>query len=640
MNKGYETGVIKIDNIRPVVEAGLIPARGQTGFSQQISCRIFSHGTDVIRGQLKYRPPNEKSWKEIPMNPDKNDIFRALIKLERQGIYRFRIEAWFDDIMTWFQNFIKWMNSGEDITQDLESGIILLNGIKRKASKSESAKIDLFLNSIRGSNEITSINIDNINAISQKYAFKRSFTKSREFQINALQEHAYYGAWYEMFPRSQAPSEGKSGTFKDCIGRLPDVKEMGFNVIYFPPIHPIGKTSRRGKNGIIPSGKGDPGSPWAIGNASGGHKAINEDLGTMDDFRQLIKSASETGIEIALDIALQCSPDHPYVKEHPEWFYHRPDGSIRFAENPPKKYYDIYPLNFQCENYMELWKEIRSIFEFWIGVGIRIFRVDNPHTKPFNFWKWLIDGINNEHKDVVFLSEAFTKPSVMYELSKLGFHQSYTYFTWKNYDWEIREYFTELSNPEISSFFLPMLFTNTPDILPYVLQNGGRPAFVLRAALAATLSPLWGIYSGYELCENAAIPGKEEYLDSEKFQIKNRNWNAPGNIREFIGRLNEIRDSKKQLQRHGNVHFLHTDNPNIVAYTRTDPQLSSILIVVNINPNEIHSSTVETPEDWQASAEEFEVKDLITGESILWAKGQNTVKLVPDYRCAMILERQ
>ena len=270
MNNGNETGEIKIDSIWPVVEAGLIPARGQTGFSQQVTCRIFSHGTDVIRGNLKYRPPNEKSWKEVAMNPDKNDIFRALIKLESQGIYKFRIEAWFDDIMTWFQNFIKWRNSGEDITQDLESGIILLNEIKQKASKSESAKIDLFLNSIRGSNEITSINIDNINAISQKYAFKRSFTKSREFQINALPEHAYYGAWYEMFPRSQAPSEGKSGTFRDCIGRLPDVKEMGFNVIYFPPIHPIGKTNRRGKNGIIPSGKGDPGSPWAIGNASGG----------------------------------------------------------------------------------------------------------------------------------------------------------------------------------------------------------------------------------------------------------------------------------------------------------------------------------------------------------------------------------
>ena len=640
MKGGYTIGEIKIDEIQPMVEGGSIPARGQINFLQEISCRIFSHGTDVIRGQIKFRPPQEKTWKVIPMNPHKNDVYKALINLEKQGIYRFRVEAWFDDIMTWLQNFIKWKNSGEDISQDLEYGITLINGIKSKAKKSESAMIDRFLKSIKGNGDIDSINFDEIRSISQKYAFKRSFTKSSEFHINALPKHAYYGSWYEMFPRSQSALEGKSGTFRDCIRRLPDIREMGFNVIYFPPIHPIGKTNRRGKNGIIPSGQGDPGSPWAIGNAAGGHKAINDDLGTLDDFRELIQSASELDIEIALDIALQCSPDHPYVKEHPEWFYHRPDGSIRYAENPPKKYYDIYPLNFQCKNYLDLWNEIRSIFEYWINVGIRIFRVDNPHTKPFNFWKWLIESINDEHKDVVFLSEAFTRPSVMYELSKIGFQQSYTYFTWKNYDWEIKEYFTELSSPGISSFFLPMLFTNTPDILPYILQNGGRPAFVLRAALAATLSPLWGIYSGYELCENAGIPGREEYIDSEKFQIKYRDWKAPGNIRDFIGKLNEIRNDKKQLQRHGNVHFLTTDNPNIVAYTRSDPQLSSILIIVNINPNEIHSSSIETPEDWQTGEENFEVKDLITGQSILWSKGQNTVKLVPDYRCAMILERQ
>ena len=640
MKTGYEIGAIIIDNIWPIVDTGAIPARGQCGFLQKISCRIFSHGTDVIRGQLKYKPPNGKSWKAVSMDLDKNDIFRTFVMLDSEGIYKFRVEAWFDDIMTWFQNFIKWKDSGEDVSQDLEAGVILINGIRKKLTKSESAVIDHLLRSIDSKEDIASIDIDQIKRITQKHAFRRSFTKSMDFEINALPLHAFYGAWYEMFPRSQASVEGRGGTFIDCINRLPDLKEMGFNVIYFPPIHPIGKTNRRGKNGIIPAGKGDPGSPWAIGNASGGHKSINEDLGTLEDFQLLIRKASEMGIEIALDIALQCSPDHPYVKEHPEWFYHRPDGSIRYAENPPKKYYDIYPLNFQCKDYMGLWNEIRSIFEYWISVGIRIFRVDNPHTKPFNFWKWLIECLGNKHKDVVFLSEAFTKPPVMYELSKLGFQQSYTYFTWKNYDWEIREYFTELSDPEISSFFLPMLFTNTPDILPYILQNGGRPAFVLRAALAATLSPLWGIYSGFELCENTAIPGKEEYLDSEKFQIKFRDWKAPGNIREFIGKLNEIRSVKRQFQRHGNVHFIWTDNPNIVAYIRSDPQLPSILVIVNINPHEIHSSNVETPDDWQTGANVFNVKDLITGEDILWNKGKNTVKLVPDYRCAMVLERQ
>ncbi|MHB1492102.1 MAG: alpha-1,4-glucan--maltose-1-phosphate maltosyltransferase [Thermoplasmataceae archaeon] len=640
MRKDDFSGEIIIDRIWPSVDHGAIPARGQHNFQQEIRCRIFSHGTDMIRGQLNYLEPGSGRWKKVQMKRGENDFYSVFIKLGYEGTYRFYIEAWFDDIATWFRNLEKWKDSGEDISQDIEAGIALFKEIRKNATERDAGKIDAVMAKLKEKRDFQKNQMDAIGNLILKYQDRRSRTRSEKYEINSIGRKAYFGSWYEMFPRSQSSVPGKTGTFRDCIKRLPDIKEMGFDVIYFPPIHPIGKTNRRGKNGAMPASQGDTGSPWAIGNIHGGHNAINPDLGTMEDFRELVSAASKEGISIALDIALQCSPDHPYVREHPEWFYRRPDGSIRYAENPPKKYFDIYPLNFRCENWKELWDEILGIFEFWIGAGIRIFRVDNPHTKPLNFWKWLISSINSRYPDVVFLSEAFTKPSVMYQLSKFGFQQSYTYFTWKNYDYEIRDYFTELNSPQVSAFFQPMLFTNTPDILPFTLQNGGRAAFILRAVLAATLSPLWGIYSGFELCENTAIPGTEEYLDSEKFQLRQRDWRGPGNIREIIGKLNEIREKVLNFQKHGNVKFINTGNHNILAYVRTLRDSASILIIVNINPFEIHSSSVSTPEDWlDDDRKEFPVRDLVTGESMVWSKGNNMVKLVPEYRCAMILSK-
>ncbi|EQD49752.1 alpha-amylase family protein, partial [mine drainage metagenome] len=506
----------------------------------------------IIGARIRYIEPNGKKWKTAEMQTKDNDVYQGFIELENTGTYRFLIEAWFDDISTWLENYIKWEKSGEDISQDLKTGLNFLFNAVKKAGSRDKKRIN---GVIKAANED---NLEFINAFRknistlERYIEKRKLTKSKTFIINSYSRNMFFRAWYEMFPRSQSLIQGKHGTFKDCVNRLKDISDMGFNVIYLPPIHPIGKTNRRGKNGIIPISQGDPGSPWAIGNSDGGHKAINPDLGSLSDFKEFISIAGKYDIDIAIDLAFQCSPDHPYVIEHSEWFYHRPDGTIRYAENPPKKYFDIYPLNFDCDDKDSLWKELKSVVNYWISVGIKIFRVDNPHTKPFTFWKWLLSEIFSEHPEVVFLGEAFTKPSVMYKLSKIGFQQSYTYFTWKNYDWEIREYFTELNSPSISAFFRPMLFVNTPDILPFILQTGGKPAFALRTLLGATLSPLWGIYSGFELCENEGIPDREEYMDSEKFQLKQRDWNARGNIKPLISRLNSIRNEFYQFQIHGN----------------------------------------------------------------------------------------
>ncbi|MHB8360448.1 MAG: alpha-1,4-glucan--maltose-1-phosphate maltosyltransferase [Thermoplasmataceae archaeon] len=639
MSKGNKDSEIIIEEVWPSVDGGVIPARGSVNFTQEIGAKIYAHGNTIIRARIRYIEPDGKKWKTAEMQMKDNDVYQGFIELQNTGIYRFLIEAWFDDASTWLENYIKWEKSGEDISQDLKTGLNFLFNAVKKAGPRDKKKINSAINVAKEDNsEFINLFRNNINTL-ERYTEKRKLIKSEIFRINSYRRNMFFGAWYEMFPRSQSPIQGKHGTFKDCINRLEDISDMGFNVIYLPPIHPIGKTNRRGKNGIIPISQGEPGSPWAIGNSDGGHKAINPDLGSLSDFKEFISIAGKYNIDIAIDLAFQCSPDHPYVIEHPEWFYHRPDGTIRYAENPPKKYFDIYPLNFDCDDKDSLWKELKGVVNYWISVGIRIFRVDNPHTKPFTFWKWLLSEILSEHPEVSFLSEAFTKSSVMYKLSKIGFQQSYTYFTWKNYDWEIREYFTELNSPSISAFFRPMLFVNTPDILPFILQTGGKPAFALRALLGATLSPLWGIYSGFELCENEGIPNREEYMDSEKFQIKQRDWNARGNIKPLISRLNSIRNEFRQFQIHGNAQFMKSDNPNILAYYRSYNGLPSIMIIVNINPFEINAGSMNAPPDWinDEISTPFLVKDLLTDEEITWNMENNTVKLVPEYRFALIL---
>jgi len=461
----------------------------------------------------------------------------------------------------------------------------------------------------------------------------------RELEVIADRPRASVGAWYEMFPRSQGPTPGRHGTFKDCLDRLPDIARMGFDVLYLPPIHPIGVSFRKGRNNSLEAAPDDPGSPWAIGNEHGGHKAIEPALGTIDDFRSFVAAAREHGIEIALDYALQCSPEHPYVRQHPEWFHRRTDGSIKYAENPPKKYQDIYPLNFYCRDREALWEELKSIVLFWMAEGVRIFRVDNPHTKPIAFWAWLIREVQAVAPDVIFLAEAFTRPKVMQALAKVGFTQSYTYFTWRNFKDELIAYFTELTRTEVAEYLRGHLFTNTPDILPPILQDGGRPAFKLRLALAATLSSLYGIYSGYELIENTPIPGTEEYLNSEKYEIPIRDWDAAGNMKAYITRINQIRRENPALGEYRNLEFYETDSDSVLFYgKRSADGRNTVWVAVNLDPFETHEAHLRLPLDGVGvdAQDRIQTHELITDQRQIWRGPIHTIRLDPAREPAAI----
>jgi len=477
---------------------------------------------------------------------------------------------------------------------------------------------------------------DKVAKMMEKYSDRQfAVTYPRELTVSVDRKTALYSTWYEMFPRSAASEPGRHGTFKDCEARLPYIAEMGFDVLYLPPIHPIGHTHRKGKNNAVKCNPDDPGTPWAIGAEEGGHKDIHPQLGTLEDFRHLINKAGEYSIEIALDIAFQCSPDHPYVKEHPEWFVLRPDGTIQYAENPPKKYQDIYPLNFESEHWRELWEEMKSIFLYWINQGVRIFRVDNPHTKPFRFWEWLITDIKKEYPDVIFLAEAFTRPKVMYQLAKLGFNQSYTYFAWRNTIPELTEYLQELTQTNVADFFRPNFWPNTPDILTEYLQTGGRPAFMTRLILAATLSASYGIYGpAFELGVNLPREhGSEEYLNSEKYEIKHWDINAADSLKDFVARVNRIRRENPALQTNQNLWFHATDNEEMICYSKHTEDLKNIiLVVVNLNPHHAHTGWVHMPlEPWGLDAQQpYQVYDFLSGARYLWHGADNYVELNPS----------
>lgn len=638
-------GNIVIERVEPEIDGGRYPAKRILGDIVTVSADIYSHGTGKINARVKHKSKGERVWHYSPMTFYKNDEWRGEIPADELGELQFQVEAWIDDYGSWVSDLLAWRKAGEDVTEDIKAGIKLLSRIMMPAKGSDRRIIKRAIdNAKKGRPDIATgiLTTRKLTEAAARCQKKTDLARSRQIlKVQVERRRAGFSSWYEIFPRSQGKVSGRSGTFSDVINRLDEIKAMGFDVLYLTPIHPIGTTNRRGKDGSMKVKKTDPGSPWAIGNEEGGHKAINSDLGNLDDFRKLVKEAAERKMEIALDIAYQCSPDHPYVKQHPEWFYHRPDGTIRYAENPPKKYFDIYPLNFETEAREELYEELKSIITFWADTGVRIFRIDNPHTKPFGFWDWMIAEVRKEFPDTIFLSEAFTKPKVMYHLSKLGFTQSYTYFTWRNYDWEISEYFKELSTKPVSDHFRPMLFTNTPDILPFILQRGGRAAFKLRAILAATLSSLWGIYSGFELCENDGIPGKEEYHNSEKYEIKVRNWNLKGNIKPLITKLNEIRKMEGALQENGNVEFHEVNNPNLLFYSRRSSQTGkTLLVAVNINPYEAHHGTVKVPLERVGicTGDPYMVRDKLTGDIFQWQGEYNYVRLIPDDRPAHILE--
>jgi starch synthase (maltosyl-transferring) len=643
MARGFPTAVI--ENLEPLVDSGRYPVKRVVGEDLVVEADIFKDGHDVVAALLKWRILGEKRWHETPMAFVDNDRWRGACTLYENAIYEYTVEAWTDTFRTWQHEFAAKFEAGISPlkSEALEGAAIVEAASRRARNRADAARLMELSLEIRKSEgaEINAIaHSGELEVLMDSYPNRSNATQYAPApRIMVERPAARTAAWYEFFPRSAEGRGDRGSTFLDCLPRIDDAKAMGFDVIYFPPIHPIGHTNRKGRNNSITCQPGDPGVPWAIGSEAGGHKAIEPSLGTLKDFDWLVGEVRKRGMEIALDFAINCSPDHPYVKEHPDWFYKRPDGSIKYAENPPKKYEDIYPLNFRCEDWRALWAEMKSIIVFWVAHGVRIFRVDNPHTKPVAFWEYLIGGVRDKYPDVLFLSEAFTRPKMMKALAKAGFTQSYTYFTWRNTKRELTEYFTELMQPEMLAYFRANLWPNTPDIFPFYLQDGGRPAFMIRVALAATLSSLYGIYSGYELCESEALPGREEYLDSEKYQFKERDWNAPGNIKDWITRLNQIRKENRALQFYDDLRFYHADNDAILFYGKMTPARDNIiLVVVNLDPHQKQHSYVDVPIDQFGPMEGdvYQVHDLLSDARYTWRGRRNYVELDPEIQPAHI----
>jgi starch synthase (maltosyl-transferring) len=631
---------IVIEGISPAIDGGLHPIKAIVGDVLTVEATVFRHGHERVRAALRVKSPNEQRARETPMtlvNPGL-DRWRATIDVERPGAYRFTVIGWTDAYASWVDELRKRVRAAQpDVASEIAEGLAIVDRAARSHRGSARSALGalrdrLFERSSNPEQLLESAAADDALALMARLAPRPDETRyAPELIAFADRVRARTGAWYELFIRSQGTEPGVSGTFRDAERRLPDIREMGFDVVYLAPIHPIGRTNRKGANNTLDASPDDPGSPWAIGNEHGGHTAIEPAIGTLDDFDRFVLAARAVDLEVALDFAVQCSPDHPWVREHPDWFYRRPDGSIRYAENPPKKYEDIYPVNFDTDDWRHLWEALRDVVRFWVDHGVRIFRVDNPHTKPIGFWTWLIDSIRGEHPDVIFLAEAFTRPPMMQALAKRGFAQSYTYFTWRNTKAELQQYLTELTSPAFAASFRPNFFVNTPDILPPVLQWGGRPAFQSRLVLAATLSPTYGIYSGFELCENAAIEGREEYLHSEKYEIKPRDWRGPGNIRDFITRVNHARRNNPALQQLTNLRFLDVDDDRLIAYVKwSHDRANVVIVVVNLDPFAPREAMVRVPPETigLAPGEAYQVHDALNGAVYAWGD-LNYVRLDP-----------
>jgi starch synthase (maltosyl-transferring) len=626
---------VAIESVSPDVDAGRFRAKRSVGEKVAVEADVFADGHDAVACVMRYRHQNDPDWTEVQMAPLVNDRWRAEFVATELGSYRFIIEGWVDPFQTWSRQLAKRIQAGQDVTQDLEIGARIVESAAGRASGPDAGKLTAYAAQLRkGKAAATAALASDLVELMEQHADRsQSVVYGREVELTVEPVRARYGAWYEMFPRS-AGKQGKHGTFRDVEDWLPYIASMGFDVLYFPPIHPIGRTNRKGANNSVQAKPDEPGSPWAIGSDEGGHKSIHPQLGSPDDFKRLVRVAGEHGLSIALDLAYQCSPDHPYTKEHPEWFRHRPDGSIQYAENPPKKYEDIYPFDFECEAWRDLWAELLSIVVFWIDQGVRIFRVDNPHTKPFPFWEWMIGEVKRDHPDVIFLAEAFTRPKVMYRLAKVGFSQSYTYFAWRNTTWELSQYFTELRSAPIRDFMRPNLWPNTPDILTEYLQTGGRPAFAARFVLAATLGASYGIYGpAFELCENRAKePGSEEYLDSEKYQIRSWPRESPDSLRELIALVNRARRENVALQSDNGLMFHPTENENIVAYTKsTDDLADVVLTVVNVDPHHTQTGMVNLPLEALGIDRDrsYQAHELLSGARYIWNGPRNYIELNP-----------
>ncbi|MBX2917589.1 MAG: alpha-1,4-glucan--maltose-1-phosphate maltosyltransferase [Cyclobacteriaceae bacterium] len=621
-----------IENVQPQVDGGLYPAKRSVGERVDVTAAIFGDGHDHIRGEVLYKKQGAKEWARVELIPTYNDEWQASFYVSEKGNYIFTIQAWIDHFETWYDGFKKKALAKVNVTVELAEGVLLL----QRLGKTNSSLLSI-ARKLEDKNQdaaIAYVLSDEFAHIVHQNPLRDNETKyDQEFLVQVEHRKANFSAWYEFFPRSSSLDSGKHGNFNDCIRLLPRIAAMGFDVLYFPPIHPIGKVNRKGKNNNVKSQPGEPGSPWAIGSDEGGHKSILPALGTLEDFKRLVAEARKLGIDIAMDIAFQCAPDHPYVTEHPDWFKQRPDGSIQYAENPPKKYQDIYPFNFESDDWQNLWEELKSVFFYWIEQGVTIFRIDNPHTKPIPFWQWVIAEVQKVHPDIIFLSEAFTRPKIMASLAKVGFTQSYTYFTWRVSKQELMEYMNDLVFGQSRNYFRPNFWPNTPDILPYHLQHQGENIFILRYALAATLSSNYGVYGPpYEFGENNPIEGKEEYYNSEKYEIRHYDWKRTNRLTDIMSLLNKVRKENAALQSTWNLQFCPIENGQIIAYLKATDDLSNIiLVVVNLDPNNTQHGYVQLPKAKLRLSEKINVKlhDLVTDEHYTWTQEWNYVHLNP-----------
>jgi starch synthase (maltosyl-transferring) len=626
---------VVIEAVTPEIDSGAFPAKRSVGERVTVEADVFADGHDALACVLRWRHESSQLWNDVPMVPLVNDRWRGEFMVGELGRYFYTVQGWVDAFETWSRLFAKRVEAGQDITQELEVAARMIESAATRADGSDSNRLMAYASAMRKGRATASSALGGeLAQLMDRYADKSlAVTYSRELSVTVDPERARFSAWYELFPRS-AGDPGKHGTFKDVERRLPEIAAMGFDVLYLPPIHPIGRTNRKGANNATAAGPDEPGSPWAIGSEEGGHKSINPLLGTLEDFRHLVAAAREHGIEVALDIAFQCSPDHPYAREHPEWFKHRPDGTIQYAENPPKKYEDIFPFDFETESWRELWDELLSIVLYWVEQDVTVLRIDNPHTKPFAFWEWLIAEVKRGHPDVILLSEAFTRPKVMFRLAKVGFTQSYTYFAWRNTPAELAQYFTELSEPPVSEYFRANLWPNTPDILTEYLQTGGRPAFAARFLLAATLGANYGIYGpAFELCEGRAKePGSEEYLDSEKYQIRTWDRDSPDSLRELITLVNKVRHENPALQSDRGLRFHQTENDHLIAYTKSTPDLADVVLtVVNIDPHHTQAGMISLPIEELGIRRDrgYQAHELLSGARYLWNGPRNYVEINP-----------
>lgn len=640
---------VVIEAVSPQVDDGKYAAKRVLGDDVNVSASVHADGHNALKCVLLSRRLGQTDWSESRMQLTQPglDRFEGSFAADELGFYDYTVVAWIDQFGNWKRDTQKKHAAGQPVDVDIEEGAAFIEAAAKKAGSNEADALAQFASNLRKAKSRSALLKDilcdvELDSLMHDYAPRGAICEYGKILPLVVEPvRALCGAWYELFPRSYNGATGKEhGTFKDVAAHLPYVANMGFDVIYLPPIHPIGHSHRKGRNNTLVAKDSDPGSPWAIGAEAGGHRDVHPDLGTIKDFDALVAAAKEHQIDVAIDIAFQCSPDHPYVKEHPEWFYHRADGSIRFAENPPKKYEDIYPINFECEQWQSLWQELTDVVLFWVQHGVHVFRVDNPHTKPYEFWQFLIAEVKKKHPQVIFLSEAFARPKIMYHLAKIGFSQSYTYFTWRNSKYDLMQYFSEIYKSPVEDFFRPNLFANTPDINPEFLQFGGRSAHLLRLVLAATLGASYGIYGPvFELCVADAVAGTEEYKDSEKYEIKKWDLNQKHSLSEFITRINKIRHENPALHQNRNLRFHRIDNDEMIAYSKTSADgQNCIVTVVNLNPHYPQGGTLHLPAQEFGTDQAYQVHDLITGMRFMWNGESNYVRLEPNVSPAFVFK--